>query len=595
MKQWWATIKDNTALNGLPDPLNQQLLNGNFSIGDSTNIKFNSKFVVPFFPDLTGVWAIDTRAGRFMFWQLQRFMDSGFDMNTIYPDITANYKTASYNGKTSMDKFVTWYDGNVACVNVAGVLMRDEPPSAMFSASSITYRQLTDVINELSVTDAAQKIVLKISSMGGNTLGAFPCADSIAVANKVKPITAFVDDNCCSAAYLLASQCKEIVSAQAAMVGSIGTVTVLVDDSAAAEKMGIKRVVVSSSDIKGMGMDGKVTQPLIDNVKDKIMQNHEFLRSRIMEGRGMNESELNAVSTGDVFYPEDALRLKLIDRVANFHDMFDISTESDKPTSNRRSTKTGGSNEMSDQEMKALQDKNANLEQELEVARQEAVESKAAADAALAQQQDDEPTVTKESVAEMVTQSTAESVKPIEAQLEAERKRNENLETQIEEINKSRAKEEKAFRMKMCSNWVDKKVSEGNILPRDCNAIKALLSSLADNTNQMEIEYVDNDGETKKVSGQHYEVAMQILSSAFTSKVNFSEMSQAQGTLSTDQKAEIESDWFAKQLAADGEPLDEEQSLVKSTAGDQFSVSVGGSGSHIGIDDLSKQPDAVMP
>ena len=594
MKKWWETINSNTVDN-LHYPLNKQLTSGNFSVGDSTDIKVTSKFVVPFFPDLAGVWAIDTRAGRFMFWQLERFMDSGFDMNSIYPDISANYKTVSYGGKTSMDKYVTWYDGNVACLNVTGVLMRDEPPSAMYSASSITYRQLTDVINELSVTDAAQKIVLKISSMGGNTLGAFPCADSIAEANKVKPITAFVDDNCCSAAYLLASQCKEIVSAQAAMVGSIGTVTVLVDDSAAAEKMGIKRVVVSSSEIKGMGMDGKVTQPLIDNVKDKIMQNHEFLRSRIMEGRGMNESELNAVSTGDVYYPEDALRLKLIDRVANFHDMFDISTESDKPTSNRRSNKTGGSNEMSDQEMQALQESNAKLEKELEVARQEAAESKAAADAALAQQQGDEPTVTKESVAEMVTQSTAESVKPIEAQLEAERKRNENLETQIEEINKSRAKEEKAFRMKMCSNWVDKKVAEGNILPRDCNSIKALLSSLADNTDQMEIEYIDNDGETKKVSGQHYEVAMQILSSALTSKVNFSEMSQAQGTLSTDQKAEIESDWFSKQLAADGEPLDEDQALVKSTAGDQFSISVGSGGSHVGIEDLSKQPGAVMP
>ena len=607
MKQWWEKTIESTneykqVLMGLPYPLNKQLLSGDFDTDQTMSHTITTDTLrVPYFPDLAGVWAIETRAGRFMFWQYNHFVESGFNLHAMYPDHeqNANYKSIHGSGKTSVEKFVTWYDGNVACVNLTGMLMRDEPPSSLFGQSCITYLQLTDVLNELSVTDAAQKIVLKISSMGGNTLGAFPCASSIAKANKIKPITAFVNDNCCSAAYLLASQCNEIIAAESSLVGSIGVVTVLVDDSEATEKLGIKRVVVASSEKKGRGLDGKVTKPLVDDLQNKIMETHESFRLKVMEGRKMTESEIDAVSDGDVHYSDKALKLKLIDRVANFDDLFNIGTESDKPTSNRRpNNKTGGTNEMTDQEMKEMQEKNAQLEADLKQAQADAEASRTAAAEALAKSAEDvvvettTTTVTEESVADIARKASAEEMKPMEDQLASEREKREALESQIEEINKVRAQEEKAFRTKLCSNWVDKKVAEHHILPKDSNAIKVLLNMLIGPNSNMEMEYVDNDGTTQKLSGQLYEIAINILGGAFASRMNFTEMSHSTQALSPTQKADVQLDWFSKQLESDGEPLDDDQALAKSIEGEQFGLTVGG---NVGVANILDDPSTILP
>ena len=599
MQKWW---------DGLQQPLMKV---GTHTIGvDSTE----KPVTAPFFPDLTGVWAIEEKAGRFMYIMLNKYVESGCNLTAMYPESSMNYKASSRYGKTTMERYVTWYEGDVACVNISGTLMRNEPPSSMFGESAITYRQLTDVVSELASTESARRIVLRFSSFGGNTLGVFPCADSIAEANKIKPIMAYVDDNCASAAYLLASQCKEIIAAEGSLIGSIGTVTVLVDDSKKNEALGIKRVVVASSPIKSYGLDGKVTDDFKDNMQQKVDQTQEYFRSKVMSGRGMSEKEVTAVSDGDVHFPEDSIKLKLIDKIANFHDLFDIETESDRPTSNRRSDKTtGGSDDMSDQDMNTKDQVIAELQAKVEGYENKEKEAriiKAAAQEAVIQVKDSvkpattELVMTTETVVddELVVTTEGSSVEEnspsenarfekLEQELAEQRERNTAMEAQMEATNKANDAKEDVFRAKLISNWVDKMVMDNRILPSDSNQVKMLLGTMIVSRDQMSIDCPLADGTVKKFEGQHYKIAMDVLESAFSTRMNFSERASSD-TLNTEQRADIEADWLSQRMTVDGVEMDHEQSL----GADAKSSIMGADLSRdVGVQNFMNEDGAVIP
>lgn len=82
-------------------------------------------------------------------------------------------------------------------------------------------RELGAAVNASDV----HHIVPVIDSPGGELAGCSELADLISATRAVKPVTAFVTDLGCSAAYWLASAAGEVVIARTARVGSIGVVS----------------------------------------------------------------------------------------------------------------------------------------------------------------------------------------------------------------------------------------------------------------------------------------------------------------------------------------------------------------------------------
>lgn len=127
--------------------------------------------------------------------------------------------------KLDNTRSVTNRDG-VAVVPIKGVIVRSPNIfSELFGDTSI------DTLAKdfaAAVKDPAVKgIILNIDSPGGMTNGVAETADMIRAARAVKPVTAYVGNMAASAAYWLASAADEIVMAETAMVGSIGTVIAL--------------------------------------------------------------------------------------------------------------------------------------------------------------------------------------------------------------------------------------------------------------------------------------------------------------------------------------------------------------------------------
>jgi signal peptide peptidase SppA len=197
--------------------------------------------------------------------------------------------------------------------------------------------QVRSLLRQAAADGEVRSIVLQISSPGGTVAGTADLADDVLSVRRgkfgiAKSVTAYIQDMGCSAAYWVASQCDAIYANTTAIIGSIGTYTVLTDETAASEQLGYKFYVVSTGPYKGLGADGKVTEELKADVQREVDELNQPFLSAVASGRG-KKIDISAVSDGRAWVSEQAKSLGLIDAIASL----DAAIEA---TSTRSSTMT---------------------------------------------------------------------------------------------------------------------------------------------------------------------------------------------------------------------------------------------------------------
>ena len=170
----------------------------------------------------------------------------------------------------------------------------------------------THAIGDSDVT----AVMIEINSAGGMVSG---CAEVAALIGKSsKPVGVYVDAMAYSAAYWIASQADVIVATPTAGVGSIGALTLHVDQSGAAEKHGLSFTIVHSGKHK---IDGNPMEPLPDDVRADMQARLDATRAdfatAVGEGRGDRFTAAQAMATEARDYKApDALSMGMIDAIA---------------------------------------------------------------------------------------------------------------------------------------------------------------------------------------------------------------------------------------------------------------------------------------
>ena len=189
---------------------------------------------------------------------------------------------------------------------------------------------------------AVGSIVLAINSPGGTVAGTSDLADEVKRARKSKGVYAVVSDMCCSAAYWVASQCETIFANNTAVVGSVGTYSLLEDDTGSQEKLGIKYTVVSTGEYKGLGADGAVSDKLIADVKREVNELNVPFLAAVKAGRGSKIPDVAKVADGRAHVGAQAMALGLIDFVDSFEgSLTSIVKRTQNMTGNKPSFSTG--------------------------------------------------------------------------------------------------------------------------------------------------------------------------------------------------------------------------------------------------------------
>ena len=207
-------------------------------------------------------------------------------------------------------------DGAIAVIPVHGTIAHR---ADSFEASSGgTSTELIGKFLRQAVADESVKgILLDFASPGGSVEGVPEIAAQIAKAATVKPVVAHVNALAASAGYWLASQATEIVATPSGMVGSIGVFLLMIDESEALAKEGIKVNAISAGDYK---LEGAFWEPLSDEARAHFQSQvdavyRDFLGA-VAKGRGVSVADVKKnYGQGRVFDAKEALSRGMIDRI----------------------------------------------------------------------------------------------------------------------------------------------------------------------------------------------------------------------------------------------------------------------------------------
>jgi protease-4 len=204
---------------------------------------------------------------------------------------------------------VIYIDGQIA--GVGG--------GALTSGGEITPEVILDELKQAEEDDAVKAIILRIDSPGGTASASSEIA--MEVARVKKPIIASVGDMCASGAYMIASQCDEIVCTNSSDIGSIGVIMEVGDFSELFKKLGVKFISIHEGEFKDAGSPWRsLTATETAMLESDIKIVYDDFISIVATGRKMKESDVRALATGWAWPGKRAKELGLVDRIGNYSD-----------------------------------------------------------------------------------------------------------------------------------------------------------------------------------------------------------------------------------------------------------------------------------
>lgn len=216
----------------------------------------------------------------------------------------------------------------VAVVPVEGLLC--SKASMVNDLSCPVGRTPSDVRYALqqAVSRRPKAIVLDIDSGGGTVAGMHDMIEAVEMVKAVGggrvedqiPLVAFIRNQGCSGAYLLASQCDAVYCTEQAEVGSIGVCWAVADSSKAYQDAGVNVTLIASGPFKGAGLfDGAaVTEAQISQEQASVLEMADWFVDRVAYGRRMDRGQVEALATGAVWVGERAVAAGLCNAVMGY-------------------------------------------------------------------------------------------------------------------------------------------------------------------------------------------------------------------------------------------------------------------------------------
>ena len=168
-----------------------------------------------------------------------------------------------------------------------------------------------------AIESEASAVVLRIDSPGGDAAGCFELARELRAMARAakKPLVAFTDGMAASAAYAIASAADRIVVTSTGIVGSIGVIEMMVDETARDRAMGLNVIAVTSGARKtDKNPHVPITKDAVAEVQSKVDQMADLFFDLVGEMRGIGPEKVRAIEAGTQF-GAGAVRAGLADQV----------------------------------------------------------------------------------------------------------------------------------------------------------------------------------------------------------------------------------------------------------------------------------------
>lgn len=206
----------------------------------------------------------------------------------------------------------TFNSSSPAIIPVCGVLTKR--PTNDFECTT-SYEEIHHAITEALANPDIARIILDIDSPGGEVSGLFDLCDFIKESCKIKPIIAYANDYCFSAAYAIAASCSKILINRTSGVGSIGVIATHVDISGYDQKEGLKYTTIFEGARKNdLNPHEALSDEAIRTMKTELSRLYDMFVEHVAKSRGLTVEIIRSTEAG-IFYGEDAIKTGLADEV----------------------------------------------------------------------------------------------------------------------------------------------------------------------------------------------------------------------------------------------------------------------------------------
>lgn len=213
--------------------------------------------------------------------------------------------------------------GGIALIPLCGPLQKDADWMMRYFGGTST-RAFVALCNMAAGDPDVTTLCIVADSPGGDVDGTAEAADAvyaIRMAGK-KPVVAYVDGWCCSAAYWICSQASQIYAGPTTINGSIGTRWSMVDTSAAFELMGLKKLEITTGKYKAAGANGlPITEEDIAYFQGIVTDMQTRFSAGVVRGRKLSTDAVRALAgEARIFVGKTAQDAGLIDGILSVGD-----------------------------------------------------------------------------------------------------------------------------------------------------------------------------------------------------------------------------------------------------------------------------------
>lgn len=186
-------------------------------------------------------------------------------------------------------------------------------------------RDTIEAIHRYAENAWVRAIVVRIDSPGGAIAPSQEIYEEIRKirAKSGKPFVASLDTMAASGGFYIASACDEIVANPGSITGSIGVILQWMDLKELLAWAKMKPETIASGPLKAAGSPYReLTEAERQYFQRIVTQLHRQFVRAVAEGRKgkLTESEVAGLADGRIFTGEEALALKLVDRLGNLDD-----------------------------------------------------------------------------------------------------------------------------------------------------------------------------------------------------------------------------------------------------------------------------------
>lgn len=177
-----------------------------------------------------------------------------------------------------------------------------------------TDQKRQDMIDEIADRDDVKALIVEINSPGGAVYPSYLMYERISEIAENIPTVAIMESYAASGGLMVAMGADYVLASPVTVTGSIGVIGEMNDFAGLMEKIGVGNTVFRTSDVKGGPSPfRKPTQAEIASVNKELGDINDVFKNIVAKSRGLDQSELARVATGEAFIGKRAVDLKLVD------------------------------------------------------------------------------------------------------------------------------------------------------------------------------------------------------------------------------------------------------------------------------------------